>query len=454
LPVEELDVTLRDYARRWLATVAIDKSPQTHRSYEERLERHVLPALGHLKLRALQRAHIKLFLAEKRRQGHGKNSVRLMRAALSSMLSDAADDGLIPTNPALHLGRRRAGRADALTPAERQQRIRPMSIEERDAFLKEIAREPRYSGLFATLAYAGLRPGEGFALKPGDLDFRNRLIRIERALSLGTIKDTKTHETRDVDMSRDLSRLLQGHLAWLKAESLPRGWGTPEWLFPNEVGRPLDEAKAGRVFRSALHRARLPAFRVYDLRHTFTQPIPRTPDVDSAGAVDLQGDGTGQALLRGDLASRHYDRRSPPHRLPTPPSQRVGTDPIPLRPLSHRQIGLREPEIDAPFVGHGIDEVCVVHVGLDQHWSLVRVQHFRSVRTARELSIEVRARREQVAVQIEDRERSPARSIALLPRVNTGHRGGPTTRGPRCASRHHPAGRAASTRSSPSQRTS
>lgn len=39
---------------------------------------------------------------------------------------------------------------------------------------------------------------------------------------------------------------------------------------PGDEGREvLDETKVGRVFRGVLRRAGLPAFRVYDLRHTF-----------------------------------------------------------------------------------------------------------------------------------------------------------------------------------------
>jgi hypothetical protein len=70
-------------------------------------------------------------------------------------------------------------------------------------------------------------------------------------------------------MSLDLARILREHLAWLRAEVLKRGWGEPEWLFPSEAGRPMDEAKVSRVFRLVLKRAGLPAFRLYDLRHTF-----------------------------------------------------------------------------------------------------------------------------------------------------------------------------------------
>jgi integrase len=42
-----------------------------------------------------------------------------------------------------------------------------------------------------------------------------------------------------------------------------------EWLFPNEEGKPHDEARVRKTFKRALGKAKLPAFRLYDLRHTF-----------------------------------------------------------------------------------------------------------------------------------------------------------------------------------------
>ena len=85
------------------------------------------------------------------------------------------------STPALQLGRRKASRANKLNAAERQQRIRPMSWEQRDAFLEASGKERPYVALFAVLAKAGRRPGEAFALKRGDLDLRERTVRVERA---------------------------------------------------------------------------------------------------------------------------------------------------------------------------------------------------------------------------------------------------------------------------------
>jgi integrase len=268
-PAEDRDITLRAYATRWLAIVEHEKDPNTVRGYRERLEGHVLPALGHLKIREIQRGHIKAFLAHKRGRGYAKNSVRLMRAALSVMLSDAVDDGIIVANQALQLGRRKASRADKLTSAERLQNVRPMTWEQRDAFLGAAASERPYSALFVFLVKAGLRPSEAFALKPDDIDWRTRTVRVERAWNLGREKPTKTYEGRTVDLTPDVVQALERHLRWVKEEALRSGLGEPEWLFPNDEGHPHDESRVRKAFKRALKAAKLPAFRLYDLRHTF-----------------------------------------------------------------------------------------------------------------------------------------------------------------------------------------
>jgi integrase len=268
-PVEDREITVRAYAERWLKLIEHEKDENTVRNYKERLEGHVLPALGHLKVRELHRGHIKAFLAQKRGQGYAKNTVRLMRSPLSVMLSDAVDDGLILANPAFQVGRHKTSRADRLTSAERLQKVRPMTWEQRDAFLAAAGSETRYVTLFAVLAKAGLRPGEAFALKPGDIDWRERTVRVGRAWNLGRVKPTKTYEERTVDLTPELVRALAQHMTWLKAEALRRGWGEPEWLFPNEDGTPHDEAKVRKKFKRALSKAKLPAFRLYDLRHTY-----------------------------------------------------------------------------------------------------------------------------------------------------------------------------------------
>ena len=98
------EITVRDYHDRWLRVVAQEIKPRTLMGYRQQFRLHILPALGRVRVRELHRGTIKAFLIDKRAGGLGKNSVRLIRAALSAMLSSAVDDAIIAANPALRLG--------------------------------------------------------------------------------------------------------------------------------------------------------------------------------------------------------------------------------------------------------------------------------------------------------------------------------------------------------------
>ena len=76
LPVEDHEITLEVYAERWLKRVEalagyIKKDIRYH------LDKHLLPALGHLKLRAIRRAHVRTLWAEKAGAGYANNTIRL-----------------------------------------------------------------------------------------------------------------------------------------------------------------------------------------------------------------------------------------------------------------------------------------------------------------------------------------------------------------------------------------
>jgi integrase len=265
------DITLSEYKDRWLEMIESEVKPRTLASYTQLLDLHIVPAFGRVRLRELSRAMIKRLLLKKREAGLGKNSVRLIRATLSVMLSDAVDDGILLANPALNLGRRQRGRPDKLSAADRVRNIRPMSQAELGTFLaaaQEVT--PLYAPLFPVLAHAGLRPGEAYALQWADIDFANRRIRVERAWSAGRVETPKTGGGRTVDMSEHVVRALRRLRAKRNERKLKNpSDDLPPWVFCTEAGTPLDESRVRKNFSAALKKARLGGFRVYDLRHTF-----------------------------------------------------------------------------------------------------------------------------------------------------------------------------------------
>jgi integrase len=225
--------------------------------------------LGAYRLRDLRPKHVRTLLATKRSEHHGrddkrraysKNTVRLIRAALSSVLTDAIEDEY------------KKRRADKITEADRLATIRPLTREEVAALLRVTAKHP-LNALWALLAKAGERPGEGAAARVEDIDFRKGMVRVERATTDGgrveTIKSTKTARVRDVEMSRDLAANLKRHITRLRADALKAGTGEPTWLFPVASGRLLDHYAIRDAFRRALKQAGIGHHRPYDLRHTF-----------------------------------------------------------------------------------------------------------------------------------------------------------------------------------------
>ena len=227
---------MRAYATRWLALIEHEKEPiRPH--LRRPLKGHVLPALGHLKLRELHRGHIEAFLADKRGRGYAKNTVRLMKAAA---LGDAlrcrgrrhhrrrtppsSSDGARPTAPTSS-GRRAPpeGAADELGAARRLPRGG--------------GADRRYDPSSSLLAKTGLRPGEAFALKPGDLD----CARAARCASSapGASGRSSREDLRGADggpHARLRGALAPPH-AWLKTEALRAWLGRARVALPQRGGQ-------------------------------------------------------------------------------------------------------------------------------------------------------------------------------------------------------------------------
>ena len=115
------------------------------------------------------------------------------------------------------------------------------------------------------LAYAGLRPGEALALRWGDI--RERTLLVERALSYGVEKDTKTSAHRTVRLLTPLASDLR---EWRMRSGRP---DDHQLVFPNRDRKPWTEsayqAWRSRAFARAVSAAGLEHARPYDLRHSF-----------------------------------------------------------------------------------------------------------------------------------------------------------------------------------------
>jgi integrase len=257
----------KDFAEGFMGTYSpLNHKPSTQGSYRQVIDQHLNPVFGDLALEAITRKHVKDFIAQKHDEGLSSGTIRNLKAYLSCILSEAVDDEIISTHPALRTGKlikRKDDEAKA---------IAPFTWEEKDLFERTLKEHfPRYYPFFLTALRTGLRLGELIALQPGDLDFNGGFIEVRRNFAKGHLTSTKSGKTRRVDMSKELSETLRAYLVERKKDTLRHGWKEmPEWLFYNDEGKRLDEGNLRRrVFYKVLEKAGLRHIRIHDLRHTY-----------------------------------------------------------------------------------------------------------------------------------------------------------------------------------------
>jgi integrase len=200
-----------DYAEPRLA-------PHTLAHYAALRDRYIVPHLGGHELRRLKPDVIQRFQANLVAQGVGQETIRKTLVLLQGILERAVEWGRIQVNPARAVRKPRQGRKRSI------RALPPQIVEQLRSRL-----HPRDATLVSVLAYAGLRPGEALALTWGDVG--ERTIIVERALSLGETKETKTGQRRTVRLLKPLASDLA---TWRMARGRP---GDDQPVFPMRDGR-------------------------------------------------------------------------------------------------------------------------------------------------------------------------------------------------------------------------
>jgi len=247
--------TLNVYvAETWAKTHAVTLSRKTAKHYASLYDLHLAPYLGELRLTELTPEVVGRWQAERIAAGAGRVAVLHSLDLLGSILQRAVEGGRLARNP-VRLVRKIA------RPRRREVRPLPPSIVE----AMRAAANPRDATLFSVLAYAGLRPQEALALQWGDV--RERTLLIQRAVSLGEEKDTKTRGHRTV---RLLAPLREDLLAWRLRSGRPKNSAL---VFPGPTGGMWSKTTYDNWRKRAFDRARAAAradeATPYALRHSF-----------------------------------------------------------------------------------------------------------------------------------------------------------------------------------------
>lgn len=246
-------------------------------AYELNARLHIPETMKKLRVHEVTRAHVKRFLATLGTEHDlAEATVGKVANVIRSILECAVDDGLIPANPAAAL---RLARGTDTASADL---VRAMDGSQFDAFMATARiSEPETFPMFAVLVYAGLRIGELRGLQVPDLDLTAKTLRVERQVfddgAVGPVKGKRGRKRpRTVDVSQELSEVLEPWMAARRAYTMRTGSRSPWLLLPDWPVEPLsaDASATTHRIRRAMQRilkaAKLPNhFTPHSLRHTY-----------------------------------------------------------------------------------------------------------------------------------------------------------------------------------------
>jgi integrase len=223
--------TLAEYAERWLGIrEARGAKPGTIRVYRQRLNNHVLPHLGRLRLDVFTRGIVQSWADDQSLKSFAPYTLRSHVEVLQALMSDAAVEF---DKPELDVVARkiRLGPMHGVRITSEEPNTAPPEVLRRvlDAVVR---RESEVRAFVTLLVHTGLRPNEVLALKWTDLDEGQHVIHVVRGISGDEVVDRpKTpNGIRAVALTDEIAVALDSHrkdLLRRQPDALREGWIFP-----------------------------------------------------------------------------------------------------------------------------------------------------------------------------------------------------------------------------------
>lgn len=188
--------TLVTWAKRVLEVAELENKPGTVAEKRSVLRKHLLPALGHLRLDAIGPEQVDAYKAAKLKAALNRKSINNHLAYVSRALRLAEEYQVIKTAP-----RVKAFKVDKP----------PIAFLERDESERFLAAAlPAHRTFLLVLLRAGLRISEAVALRWEDIDLRREHLTVRRSAYRAIEITPKSNKSRTIPLSNDLLQALRG----------------------------------------------------------------------------------------------------------------------------------------------------------------------------------------------------------------------------------------------------
>lgn len=269
---EPSKMTVGEWLDIWQSEYLGNVKPFTVLSYSRNIQNHIKPAMGAIKLDALNTPIIQKFynsLGKPRgeKPGLSAKTIKGVHGVLHKALSQAVEIGYLRFNP-----------ADACKlPRVERKEIKPLDNEEIAAFMKAIQGH-RFEALYLVTLFTGLRRGEVCGLTWDCVDLDRGTIHINKQLQNipgypgeYCLVSSKSGRDRTIAVAPFVVEVLRRHKVQQETERLKAGelWQDKNFVFCNEVGEHLSPHTVYDNYKRLVASIGRPDARLHDLRHSY-----------------------------------------------------------------------------------------------------------------------------------------------------------------------------------------
>lgn len=270
--LEPSKMTLGEWLDIWLADYLNAVKPMTVENYNQHVTNHIKPALGSIRLEALNPHTIQSFYNDLQRphgskRGLSAKTVKCINGVLHKTLQQAVAVGYLRVNP-----------ADACElPRVERKEIMPLDSEAIGAFLQAIEGH-RFQALYMLTLFTGLRRGEVCGLTWDCVDLVRGVILVNKQLQNVPGKrgeyrllSSKNGKGRSIALPSSVTAILKAYQIQQKMDRLKAGplWENGDFVFTNEVGHHLSPHTVYHNYKRIVKSIGLPEARFHDLRHSY-----------------------------------------------------------------------------------------------------------------------------------------------------------------------------------------
>ena len=258
-------ITVREYSIHWMTTY--DEAPTATRDFHQgNLDRHILPAIGSRRLSDVTPTEIARMINGVRAEVSAATADAVYRTA-SALFNAAVGDDVTHRSPVKskkHRPRRQRAPQVVLERGDARRLLLQLRGWKRDTALLQLA--------------LGARIGEVAGLAPHDVDLARRRVTIERRYYRGTVRATKNHRQRTLELPAStiptLERLIReaGDVDPIPPLGDREHDARPflrRWLIQTSTGFPANYSAFDKALSKACAAAGLPRVSSHGLRHTY-----------------------------------------------------------------------------------------------------------------------------------------------------------------------------------------